>query len=609
MCGISGFNWEDEGAIEKMVQTIAHRGPDANGHFCGEGISLGHDRLSIIDLSPEANQPMFDNEERFIIVFNGEIFNFLELKSELNDYSFKTKSDTEVILAGYKKWGKKVIGKLNGQFALAIWDKQKQELFLARDESGVKPLYYFFDGKRFIFASEIKALLTHDVPRKLNIEAFNHFLRVNYVPAPMTMFSGISKLPIGHTMTLTGGDLNIEQYNFSETKKTTLSYEKTKKDLREKTIEAVGRQLIGDVPVGVYLSGGIDSSVILFGMKQFQKNIKTFSVGFELPDKEDEKKFNHDFELAKQTANFFQTEHYPLKMKGGDVVRLFSEAVKQNDASVSNPTSIAMMFLAREAKKEVTVVLTGNGGDELFGGYERYRLTLLASYYKKIPKIFRFILNFHPKLKKLDFKSEVDLYSRFMFEKDPGISRVVSTNFFQSGEAVKSWFKEKYFKTNTGDNIVTRFMRADRNSWLPDQALELGDKMSMSGAMEERVPLLDKELIKLALTIPRSYLVTMSSTKKIFKDAFRKDLPDFLFNQPKRGWSAPGAKWLRDPEVMNLVRNILSPYYYAGTKDMFKWDELENMLDNHIDKSEYNLTLLWSIITFQAWAKEYNVVV
>jgi len=267
-----------------------------------------------------------------------------------------------------------------------------------------------------------------------------------------------------------------------------------------------------------------------------------------------------------------------------------------------------MMFLACQAKKEVTVVLTGNGGDELFGGYERYRLTLLASYYKKVPKLLRFLLNLHPKLRKLDFESEVDLYSQFMFEKDPNISKIISTNFFQSGTTIKNWFKEKYFR-NINDDIVLKFMNVDQNSWLPDQALELGDKMSMRSAIEERVPLLDKKLIKFVSTLPRSYLVTLRTTKKIFKDAFKNDLPGYLFNQPKRGWSAPGAKWLRDPEVMKLARSIISPDYYVGTKDLFKWKELEVMLEKHIDKREYNLTLLWAVITFQAWAREYEVLV
>lgn len=606
MCGISGFNWQDRELIETMSMQMAHRGPDAVGYFCEEGISLGHNRLAIIDLSPEANQPMVDSAERFVIVFNGEIFNFQDLKQELGAHVFKTKSDTEVILAGYQKWGKDVVNKLNGQFALAIWDKQTKELFLARDEMGVKPLYYYFDGRRCIFASEIKAILAHEVPRKLNIEAFNHYLRVNYVPAPMTMISGISKLLPGHTATLKEGKFSVQKYrNFIRTI-APVSFAHASEVLRVKTLRAVERQLVADVPVGVYLSGGIDSSVMLFAMKQFQKQIKTFSVGFELPSPIDTKKFNHDFELAKKTAEFFSVEHHPLIMTGDDVVNLFHEATVQNDSPVSNPTSIAMMYLAKEARKEVTVALTGNGGDELFGGYERYRLTLLSLWYQKIPSPFRAILNLYPRLKKLDAGLGIDLYARFMFEKDAKISRVVAKSFFLDDINTKAWFDEMYFSHAQGDEVL-QFMDADRSSWLADQALELGDRMSMRSSLEERVPFLDKDLIQFAETLPRNFLVTLSQTKKLLKHAFRNDLPSFLFNQPKRGWMAPGAKWLRHPKVKSLAKEILSQEYYADTKDLFDFVSLQKMLDDHIEGREYNLTLLWSVLTFQAWAKQYSI--
>lgn len=608
MCGISGFNWQDRELIETMSAKMAHRGPDAVGYFCEDGISFGHNRLAIIDLSPEANQPMTDSEERFVITFNGEIFNFQEIKSELGDYPFRTKSDTEVILAGYQKWGKEVVKKLNGQFALAIWDKQKKELFLARDESGVKPLFYYFDGEHFIFASEVKAILAHNVPRKLNIEAFNHYLRLNYVPAPLTMIAGVQKLPPGYIATLKGTQLEISPYSHFSRLATRIPYEKVKADLRTNTIEAVKRQLIADVPVGVYLSGGIDSSVVLFAMKQFQKKIKTFSVGFELQNIVDTQKFNQDFELAKKTAEFFSVDHHPLMMTGDDVVSLFHEAVTQNDSPVSNPTSIAMMFLAREARKEVTVALTGNGGDELFGGYERYRLTLISEIYQKIPSLIRSVLNLFPRLRKLDAGSGVDLYARFMFEKDSKIARIVSNKFFHDDTRIKQLFDEMYFKDKGADEVL-QFMDADKNSWLADQALELGDKMSMRSGLEERVPLLDKKLIQYASALPRNFLVTLGQTKKIFKDAFRNDLPDFLFSQPKRGWMAPGAKWLRHPKIQSLVKEILSEGYYEETKDLFDFASLQKMLDDHIEGRDYNLTLLWSALTFQAWAKEYKVLI
>ncbi len=605
MCGISGFNWKDEVVVKTMTTALSHRGPDATGIFCDEGISLGHNRLSIIDLSPSANQPMFDNSNNFAIVFNGEIYNFEELKKELPEYSFKTKSDTEVILAGYKKWGKGVVERLNGMFAFAIWDKTKKELFIARDRAGIKPLYYFWDGKRLIFASEVKAILMHDVPRILDCEAFNYYMRALYVPAPLTMIKGIRKLPVGGTLTLQGKNFEIGSYKKQETTPTDLSYGKAKKILREKAIDAVKRQLVSDVPVGVYLSGGIDSSVIFFAMTKFQKNIKTFSVGFELGENEEKEKFNRDFELAKQTADFFGVEHHQLVMSGDDVVGTFGEMIKQNDDPISNPTAIAMMYLAKNTKKEVTVVLSGNGGDELFGGYERYRLALISSYYKKIPKVLRMLGNLHPTLRKFD-EEDTDLFARFMFEKDKKLSRIISKKIFKDDSFVKKWFRDKYISSTHGD-VVARFMQTDRESWLPDQALALSDKMSMRFGVEERVPLLDNELVDFANSLPTAYKVTAFQTKKIFKDAFRNDLPDILFNQPKRGFFAPGAKWLRNPRVSAMAREILSENYHEGTKDLFDWKELNQELEDHISKKEYNLTVLWSVMTLRAWAKEYKI--
>lgn len=608
MCAINGFNFKDEALIKQMNQDTSHRGPDGTGVFLDQGISLGHNRLSIIDLSSRASQPMIDNDQRLVIIFNGEIYNFEQLKEALPGYEFKTKSDTEVILAGYKRWGCGVVAKLNGIFAFAIWDKKKSMLLLARDRSGVKPLYYAWDGKRLAFASEIKALLAHDVARKLNHEAFNHYLRVQYVPSPMTMLEGISSLVPGSMLTLSGHDLQIESYVPKALQTATFSYKTAKDEVRSLTIQAVRRQLVADVPVGVYLSGGIDSSVVLFAMSQFQKNIRTFSVGFDLTEEEEQEKFNHDFELAKQTAAFFGSEHYPVMLSGEDVADSFEEMVIQNDNPISNPTAVAMLQLARRAKQDVTVVLTGNGGDELFGGYERYRLALLVAQYRRVPGFLRALGDIHPTLRKGNVQKDIDLFARFMFEKDPKLARVVSAVVWRNDSRTKRYFSANYLSRLPGDR-VSRFMETDRTSWLPDQALALADKMSMKSGLEERVPFLDNDLIDFATSLPRHYKVTPFHTKKILKDAFRHDLPDVLFSQPKRGWYAPGAKWLRHVKVAQMAREILSPAYYEGTEDAFNWREVSVMLDSHINKTEYNITILWALMTFQVWARNYKVVV
>lgn len=607
MCGISGFNWKDESKVVAMVQALAHRGPDADGVFVDEKISLGHNRLSIIDLSSYANQPMSDNDKELAIVFNGEIYNFQEIKKELEGgYEFKTNSDTEVILAGYRKWGRDVVDKLNGMFAFAIWDKRDNSLFCARDSVGMKPLYYFWDGERFIFASEMQAILTHDVSRKLNKEAFNHYFRALYTPEPMTMIENIYKLPSSHTLILRNGNLHVEPYGQEPIETTSLLYPEAVATLREKVLSSVERHLVGDVPVGVYLSGGIDSSTVLFSMSQFRDNIQTFTVGFDLKNKEEEVKFNHDFELAKKTAKFFGAQHHTVMVSEKDVLDSFEEVAAHNSDPISNPTSIAMMLLAKFAKSKVTVSLTGNAGDELFGGYDRYKIAMAAHYYKKLPKILRMIGNQHEKVSKLDYKSKVDLFAQFMFEKDTKLSKVISSSVFVDDSQIKEYFQNRYISHCTGDSADC-FMSVDQKSWLPEHFFMLSDKMSMASALEERMPFADKELVTFSRSLPRSYKVDLFRTKKILKDAFRKDLPDFLFNQPKRGWFSPGAKWFRDPDFEKFAREVLSQNYYEGTRTLFNWSAVEEMLDKHISKEKYNLTILWAILTFQVWARKYKI--
>lgn len=607
MCGISGFNWKDAKKVEKMVDILSHRGPDANGVHVDEDISLGHNRLSIIDLSSSANQPMFDNDKTLTIVFNGEIYNFRELKEELkNDYIFKTKSDTEVILAGYKKWGKNVVHKLNGIFAFAIWDKENKELFCARDHAGIKPFYYFWDEKRFIFASELKAIFEHDIPRTLNKDAFNHYMRILYVPEPMTMVENIYKLPPKSTLSLKGNGLTIERYDDLTCTEDLSSYTKAKKAVKKNVLEAVERQLVSDVPVGLYLSGGIDSSTVLSAMSNFSKHIETFSIGFDLGEGEEREKFNKDFELAKRTAKHFGTNHNPHLISVGDMVTHFEESVAGCDDPISHPTAVAMMLLAKFAKEKVTVVLNGSGGDELFGGYERYKLALAAHYYKKLPKPLRILGNLHKKVAKLDFKGNIDLFAQFMFQKDPILKEVINEQVFKDDRFSKDYFEKRYVKKCTGDP-ASCLMDVDKESWLPDYFFLLSDRMSMKNALEERVPLTDRKLVAFSNALKRSYKLDLFQSKKVFRDAFMSDLPEFLFKQPKRGWFSPGAKWLRNKEFSTFVKNVLSPSYYGEMKPLFNWDSLESVLEKHINKEQYNLAVIWAALTFLVWAKQYEI--
>ena len=601
MCGISGFNWKDEERIEKMVRTLSHRGPDARGVFTDEGVSLGHDRLSVIDLSAAANQPM--HGEGLVIVFNGEIYNFKELRAELEgSYPFRTKSDTEVILAGYRKWGAGVAERLNGMFAFAIWDEREKILFCARDHAGMKPFYYYWDGKRFIFASEIPAILEHDVPRRLNKEAFNHYLRVLNTPEPLTLIEGISKLPASHSLTLKGDALSIRPYGRARESRTGLSYGEACEAVRGAVERAVKRHLVADVPVGVYLSGGIDSSIVLAAASRTHPKLKTFTVGFDLADSEEAQKFNEDFALAKRTADFFGTEHTGVRLSTSGALALLEPVAGHNSDPVSNPTSLAMFLLARTTKKEVSVVLTGNGGDELFGGYDRYRLSVAAHYYRALPSFLRSLGNLHPRVRKLD-TTDAELFAQFMFQKDDRLAELLTPGILAPALDIRAHY-ERYL--GAGDS-AERLMRADRRAWLPEHFFMLSDHMSMASALEERMPLLDMEVKALAEALPRDYKVDLRRTKKVLKDAFRKELPAYLFEQPKRGWFSPAAKWLRDPAFGNFAREVLSESYYAGTRSLFNWSAVGEALDKHISKDRYNLSVLWAILTFQMWARQHKI--
>ena len=606
MCSINGFNFKNEDLVLKMNKVTSHRGPDGSGFFYDDNISLGHNRLSVIDLSEASSQPM-SNDGKLVIVFNGEIYNFRELKNELMDYPFKTNSDTEVILAAYQKWGKDCVKRFNGIFAFAIWDKDKKELFLAKDNIGIKPLYYHWDGNHFVFSSEIKAILEHNLPRILDIEALNHYLRVLYVPEPRTMFNGIKKFPAGHIGLLNGKKFITERYWRLQEEGDYLkgSLKETAKIVYEEVEKAVARQLVSDKPLGLYLSGGIDSSAVLHCASRHKKNIDTFSVGFDLAEKEQRDKFNADFYLARRTAKHYGTNHNEVLLSPQNILDNLEKCVWHMDEPISNPTSFSMMKLASFAKQKADVVLGGDGGDELFGGYDRYRLSLAAGYYQKLPNRLRNILSRGGRLQKLNTPAGIDRFALFMFQKDVLLKETINNNFLKFD--TKNFFQEKFFSQKNKRSFEEQFMDTDLRSWLADESLMMTDKMSMASGLEIRVPLLDNELVKLAARIPIKHKISLGKTKIVLKEAFRGKIPSFLFDQPKRGWFSPAAKWLRRKELQIKAREILSSSYYNETSLIFNWENIEKILDGHLSGEKYNLNILWSILTFQIWAKMYKI--
>lgn len=614
MCGINGFTLDPSATrgardlIEQMNAVTRHRGPDATGVFVSEGISLGNNRLKIIDLSDAAAQPMKSHDGRYVIVFNGEIYNYRELKKEFPGYPFRTESDTEVILAAYEGWGKECVKRFRGIFAFAVWDTKRRELFIARDQSGIKPLYYTRSGTQFIFSSEIKAILEHEVPRKLHVEAFKKYLRVVYVPGPHTMFEGIHKFPPAHYGVVKNGTLALTAYfDIAHTPRRSASYASFRGEVRRNVKAAVKEELVSDRPVGVFLSGGIDSSVVLSAMADVRGNIDTFSVGYELQPGEEPEKFNADFLLARNTAAFYGTNHHEVLVSPNDVVKLFPGLVHHLDEPISNPTGLAMMKLSQFTKgnEDVAVVLTGNGGDELFGGYPRYRLSRIADLYQLLmPSFVRGLLSRDDRFRKLNTPRGIDRYELFFFQKDQTLLEAARGDL--ADDSAKRFFKDTYFN-KPADDFTAHFMDVDRKTWLVDESFTLLDKTTMSAGLEARVPLVNLQVLRHALTIPTRYKVTPWDTKIILKDAFRDALPPALFTQPKRGWISPAAKWLRYPEVHEFVQEVLSPAYYPPIAPLFKWEAIAQIVRDHYERRKYNRVIIWALLTFCAWAREYRV--
>jgi asparagine synthase (glutamine-hydrolysing) len=617
MCAINGIvdtrgrstqeRVRDDAIVRDMNAATAHRGPDGTGHWSDTFASLGHNRLAIIDLSAAANQPMTSVSGRFTIIFNGEIYNYRELKKELSSYPFATSSDTEVILAAFERWGTDCFARLRGMFGLAIWDSEKKELTLARDQSGIKPVYFSRTPGRVAFSSELKGILADKtIVRKIDRDALESYLRLRYVPEPLTMIEGVSKLPPGSYSVIRGEEFTITQYFTVPLAPLLLDpKEKIEKQVERLIDDAVKAELVSDRPVGLFLSGGIDSTIVLDAATRAAGIVETFSLRFDVSADESPEKFNADADLALQSAAFYKTKHHETLLSEEEFVRLLPEAMRFLDQPIANPTAIAQLFLSREARTHIVVALTGDGGDELFGGYPRYRFSRLMDIYQYLPKFMRTIANaISPDAKKLDTPPGIERIERFLFEKDAMLARAVAPEYISSLPADRF---EKRYLTGRGEHDFTQlFMDADRRSWLVDEALARTDVMTMAASLEARVPLLNTALVLYAARIPAGMRAGLFGGKKILRDAFRARLPRHVLDAEKRGWFSPTAKWLRRPQALALAREVLSPGYHPATDALLNFPGVQKMLEDHVAKKGYALPTLWTIITLRMWAKIFD---
>lgn len=629
MCGINGFTFSDKGLIQAMNETIAHRGPDQQGTYIDKALTLGHLRLSIIDLSEAGRNPMPNRDESIWIIFNGEIYNFQEIREELlsKGYSFRSKTDTEVVLYAYQEWGEGCVKKFNGMWAFALYDLRRQKLFLSRDRLGKKPLYYHFDGKNLFFSSEIKALLKAGIDKTLDGDAVNAFVRLTYIPQPLTIFEKIRKLPPASNLTfdLQKRTLHIEKFwSIEPQADLNLSEKEWIEKIRELFFDSVKRRLIADRPIGFFLSGGIDSTSVLAAAHHLKgKGLKTFSVRFET--KSELEKYNKDAELARISSAFYGTEHTEYSIGTKEVLENIEKVIYHMDEPISNATFLATYLLSQEAKKKVDVILGGDGGDELFGGYPKYRTSVLLGHYARIPRSLRVHL-FSPLLEKmlrgcfdlsrgLDPQSGVDWYLYFQSEPES----VISPLFLKEKnhpEVVRDLFQRLYFQRKyTLKEMHKKVMLTDMQTWLNDEEMMRTDKMTMAWSLEQRCPLLDYRLVELSTQIPTHLKIKGKELKWIFKQAMEKDLPPEVVeaSQKKRGFLSPTSKWIRE-ELKPLAQDMLSEAALKKT-GFFDPHVVQAMLEGHLRGAKagepiilgknYSATILWSLMVFQLWHRKF----
>jgi asparagine synthase (glutamine-hydrolysing) len=624
MCGIAGFthfagNMGDKVALKKMGDSIYHRGPDAGGEYLDEHVGLAHRRLAIIDLSDAGIQPMTSHDGKYIIVFNGEIYNFQALRAELSatGYPFKTHTDTEVILALYATEGENLLNKINGMFAFALWDTTKQKLFIARDRMGKKPLYYLQTDTQFAFASEIKAILTlPDVPRDIRLDAVYDFFAYQYVPDPKSIFTHIHKLPPGHYMTVDTKGIEITQYwdvSFKHTS-TASEVELTEK-LRELAIHCTKQRMVSDVPLGAFLSGGVDSSgVVAMMANNSDTPVKTCTIGF------DDAKYN-ETEFAKEVADKYHTEHHEFTVHQ-NVADNLEKIVGYFDEPFADPSLVPTFFVSELARQQVTVAIAGDGGDEVFAGYEKYTTDATEnSLRNKFPKVLR--KNLFPKLANFLAGSNATIWRKgksllTSLSQEPAMGFYTTNSQIddrQWQKLAKQDVKEKLgdyhpskitidaYEKSDGPDHLAKILYTDMKTYLPGGILVKVDRMSMANSLEVRAPLLDREVVEFAATLPSNMKFKNGEKKHILKEAFKPMLPDGILYRKKMGFSVPLASWFRH-EIKDLAKRHLIDQA-QGLKSIFNHDYIQTLWQEHQSGSADHSALLWSMLMYEMWWVKY----
>jgi asparagine synthase (glutamine-hydrolysing) len=622
MCGICGiFDFKgsqiDRELLERMTDRIRHRGPDGDGYFVSKGVGLGNRRLSIIDLEG-GWQPQTNEDGSIQVVFNGEIYNFVELREELiqKGHQFKTRSDTEVIVHGYEEWGENCTSRFNGIFAFALWDSNRRQLLLARDHLGVKPLYYVLLGNRLLFASEIKALLVDpECPREVDIQALSMLFTLRYVPSPRTLFGRIQKLPPANRMIVRSDGIRVERYWNSTPKIRTRVNEPALVEEYQALVEdAVRLQMRSDVPVGLFLSSGVDSGCLLSIMsKRSNQAVRTFTIGFEGGEE------SNETDDARRLARAFDADHSELVLGPADYEKYYERYLWDLEEPVGNETAAAFYFLSRITSERVKVALTGQGADEPWAGYDRYIGVKYSEYYARLPQFLT--KNLFSRMSEHWIKNEVlkrglsslherdvltrlvNVYSFFsssmkaqLFQ--PWVKELVSSNGLEAKEALRP------LQSEVRDlDPLTQILYMDTRTNLPDDLLMVGDKTSMANSLEVRVPFLDYRLVEFIETLPPNLKLKGFQGKYLHKKAVKKWLPQEVVYRKKKGFANPVGKWLRT-SMRGFVRDCLLSENSAVNR-YFNREFLVRTLEKHEQGQEQNRRQIYLLLSFELWHRQF----
>ncbi|MFC6998572.1 asparagine synthase (glutamine-hydrolyzing) [Rufibacter roseus] len=633
MCGISGiyaFTPEGREVIHRLpdsTDALQLRGPDSGGHFTHGSVGLGHRRLSIIDVSNVACQPMVEESERYTIVFNGEIFNYQELKKQLVDkgYSFFSQSDTEVLLKLYIEEGPSFLSKLNGFFAFAIYDKQEEFLFVARDRYGVKPLLMYQDDDKLVFASEMKSLMAFGIPRQLDYASLYEYLQLNYIPGPASIFKGVKKLMPGRYLTVSKvGEVKIKRwykipYNEKTAKNNSLSYEDQQKQLVELMDGAVQRRMIADVPLGAFLSGGIDSSVIVALASRHTQQLNTFSIGYK------DEPFFDETKYAKLVADKYKTNHTVFSLTNNDLYEHLFRALDYIDEPFADSSALAVNILSYYTRQKVTVALSGDGADELFAGYNKHMaeykvrqggfvaetVAALLPLWKMLPKSRNSALG--NRVRQFQrFAEGMNLSAKDRYWRWASFATEGDATSVLSGKAKNALSKDVYKKRRQKilDNLskkgdINEVLLTDMQLVLPNDMLTKVDLMSMANSLEVRTPFLDYKVVDFAFSLPQSSKIDGGMKKKIVQDAFRPMLPEELYKRPKHGFEVPLLKWFQNELKPMIVDDLLSDSFIE-VQGIFDVKEIQRLKAQLFSQNPGDIhARIWALVVFQHWWKKW----